>query len=1041
MKKLIIIICILLSAYSLQAQMAFGIPVDFSSLDGAVYNPGTHESYYSDMWVTDRTNDELSSSELAYLNYSIEENHSGHIILDYATATYNCHGYTFGIIQGTDKYNISWRADLCTNSFILVTTPQAGDIAVMRYNNGESDSPHSALVFSQDTLISKWGYFPLTKHHKDSVLFINAYETGQAQYTYYRRVTNTNSMISGPSSINGSGTYTFTPNVTPTNCTWSVEPAEMFQVSSGSGYTANLCYKTPFEYLAPKATLTFTFNYGCANHYTATKEIDLRIPTTTVSGNAISEGFVIDDNAVVTVTGKIKSNSNAKTIVPIGSKLVLDGGVMTSNGNVMWQGIEVWGNYYTHQYYVNGSYGQGYLELKHGAVIENAKCAVELWRPNYWSTTGGIIMASDAIFRNNAKAVNALCYTNISPYTNNIASYKAYFNNCSFVVNGNYLGAETFVSHVTLCEVDGIKFISCDFSANRSVNGVNVWCTGISSYDAGFTVTSACTVNFAPCPESYIDHSTFEGLCAGVCASGTGNNPHTFVVRDAVFNNNDCGINVLNTNFPKEKYPPRKGEDYCEYNYGVCLMNSTSFCIEENHFQPMPNATATTVGISIYNSNSINDIYNNTFEDLHRGSIALGQNTNGSIGALQGLTYTCNEFKDNQRDIMVLNSGGTGDIQSQQGSSAMPAGNKFINSTFQIYNGGTNQISYFYNPNGLNETPNTSMLYRVTRQTANGTNSCNSHYGNEPIVKSPSEKAELASEYYSAFDAYLNFKQLYESHVDDNDTEDPTADNISTSADLFQLGIQMAQYCHEYTLAAGDIVRSNLNDSIANPTELRTWLKNMNDIAADRMVISSYIHEGDSASAFALANRLPAMYELQGDQLTDYNDYMRLIGLYQALHRSGRSIFQLTETEQDLVRDIAEKGIGVSQSMAEALMEQITGRGKDNCFNPEFPNRGDGDESIMTHSSITESRENGLNVNVAPNPATTWTTVNYILPDTGKKALLTLTNTLGVRVLSLELDGLQGNKVLDLRGFAAGVYVYAIRYEQFTEIGKLVISK
>lgn len=70
MKKLIIIVFILLSAYSLLAQMAFGVPVGFSSLDGAVYNPGTHGSHYSDMWVTDRTNDELSSSELAYLNYS-----------------------------------------------------------------------------------------------------------------------------------------------------------------------------------------------------------------------------------------------------------------------------------------------------------------------------------------------------------------------------------------------------------------------------------------------------------------------------------------------------------------------------------------------------------------------------------------------------------------------------------------------------------------------------------------------------------------------------------------------------------------------------------------------------------------------------------------------------------------------------------------------------------------------------------------------------------------------------------------------------------
>ena len=73
---------------------------------------------------------------------------------------------------------------------------------------------------------------------------------------------------------------------------------------------------------------------------------------------------------------------------------------------------------------------------------------------------------------------------------------------------------------------------------------------------------------------------------------------------------------------------------------------------------------------------------------------------------------------------------------------------------------------------------------------------------------------------------------------------------------------------------------------------------------------------------------------------------------------------------------MAENGLGVSQSMAEALMEQITGRGRDACFIPELPNGGDESKGTMTHSNITEKEEKVLNVSVAPNPATTWTTVN-----------------------------------------------------------------
>ena len=273
----------------------------------------------------------------------------------------------------------------------------------------------------------------------------------------------------------------------------------MFQVSSGTGYTANLSYKTPFEYLAPKATITFTFSYGCENHYTVSKEFDLRIPTTTVSGNAVSEGFILDNNATVTVTGNIKSNKNAKTIVPVGTRLILDGGLMTNNDNNFWQGIEVWGNKDAHQFEINGCYGQGYLELKNGAVIENAKCAVELWRPEHYSTTGGIIHATDATFRNNAMAVRAVCYTNHSPYNNKETNYNGSFVNCSFVVNGDYLGTETFKKHVTLADVNGIGFLGCDFSANRSANGVHPYCIGISAYDAGFNVNTYCTTSPSQC--------------------------------------------------------------------------------------------------------------------------------------------------------------------------------------------------------------------------------------------------------------------------------------------------------------------------------------------------------------------------------------------------------------------------------------------------------------------------------------------------------------------------------------------------------------
>ena len=82
-----------------------------------------------------------------------------------------------------------------------------------------------------------------------------------------------------------------------------------------------------------------------------------------------------------------------------------------------------------------------------------------------------------------------------------------------------------------------------------------------------------------------------------------------------------------------------------------------------------------------------------------------------------------------------------------------------------------------------------------------------------------------------------------------------------------------------------------------------------------------------------------------------------------------------------------------------------------------------------------------MNISVKPNPATTWTAVDYTLPARLSKATITITNTLGVTVMSTELNGNQGQKVLDLRGMADGVYVYTISCGEYVQTGKLIITK
>ena len=1108
------------------AQNRAETPYNFCALNGSCFNlpPDWQVQLF----------DEFDSYDIHSHTVDFMNVHTDYVLVDSASNQYNCHGFTYSVFQGGDTCVITWNENLCSyngalfESYIQIAESevQPGDIiTAVKQEFGNLISRHSAIIIDEDTLLSKWGYYPLFKHLKNDSWIEGeiGITDNEYHYIYYRRNINPSNQISGPYIFNGTGIYTFYPDIPVSSCSWSVEPAEMFQNASGSGTTAYLSYATPFVYLAPKATITFTFGYGCDNHYTVSKEFDLRIPTTIISGNAVSDGFVLDANAVVTVTGTIKSNKNAKAIVPVGTKLILDGGTMTDNGNGIWSGIEVWGNSSTHQYEVNGSLGQGYIELKNGAIIENAKCAVELWHPGIYSTTGGIIHATDATFRNNAKAVHALHYSNV--YCGVECSYAGSFQNCTFTVDDDFIGTDTLRKHVDLSHVNGIGFTGCSFSAKRNVPGVSPYCVGIAAFSASFGVDSYCdNPNIVPCPEQDVVRPSFNGFYRGIQAVNDGGKARSFTVRNAVFDSNTCGIYALNTGFAtivNNDFTVGCGWD-CDF--GIYADGVANFCIEDNVFCPKVANTGSPYGILIANSQGINDVYNNDFVNLKSGNVAVGDNTGMTVrtNPVSGLTYSCNTNSGNQIDFCVLKDGNTGDIATQQGSLALPAGNTFGGSQYHFYNDGDHWIEYYYKQNEPSQTPAGTLLHRVSIHNTSSANVCPSHYsGGGSVNKSAAEKAALASEYLSARSIYNNLLQLYESRIDGGSTPTQVDDiNNATPSDLWQLrdqllGLspyvsgevltsaadrydvftdpvlfeilaanpdelrkdslisylenkehplpsymtdllrqmasgftartallgQMAQYGHAYSLAAGDIVRSCLNDSVTDPTELRTWLGNVGDIASDRMIVASYLQEGDSLHAFALASMLPQLYGLQGDALADHADYMRLIGLYQTLNRESRTVFELTDNELAMVDGIAESGTGTSKLMAEALRMERSEEQEPIQVCPTMPGSNGGIRGGVGFMDASMNDAMGFTASVGPNPATTWATVEYTLPGDMSKASFTVTNTLGVTVMSTELNGKQGQKVLDLRGLADGVYVYSVRCGDRITTGKLIITK
>lgn len=250
---------------------------------------------------------------------------------------------------------------------------------------------------------------------------------------------------------------------------------------------------------------------------------------------------------------------------------------------------------------------------------------------------------------------------------------------------------------------------------------------------------------------------------------------------------------------------------------------------------------------------------------------------------------------------------------------------------------------------------------------------------------------------------------------------------------------QMAKYKHAYTLAAGDIVRSLLNDTEVNLTELRSWLGNMNDINADHDIISIYMEEGNFTDAMALANMLPSLYGLTGNDLLDHYDYIRLLTLYQTLEQDGRTTFQLTPTEKELVEDVVDNGYGTAAIMAQSIMESVYGINEFTCPQVDFSK---GDRGMtFSYSNEDLSKAMGLTCSTSPNPATTWVNVDFTLPSNADRATLIVSNALGIKVAEYELAGNTGQKVLDLRALANGVYTCTLICGKYQCTNKLVITK
>jgi hypothetical protein len=395
--------------------------------------------------------------------------------------------------------------------------------------------------------------------------------------------------------------------------------------------------------------------------------------------------------------------SDARIIVERGATLKLIGATLTSACSEPWWGVELWGDSHSVQNYAT----QGRVIMQDGATIEKARKAIFCGKgikgacPD-WAYTGGMISASNAYFKNNVYGIQVWTYR----YQEN--NYVSSFNNCRFLTTekiGDNIYPEYFM---TLIQVKGININNCVFenTLNDNFPTMTDRGSGIFAYDASFNLGKQESGNDPLFRNLYfgiyalnaqeekpfsIEQVNFEGNLTGIYARGIN------------------GIRLVSNSFLIEQlaYPANNilGGVYLDYCSG--------FTIEENSFFSIGDRSSlrdTKIGITINNSGDAqNAISNNTFTNLHIGSLAQNDNRGGE--PWNGLQILCGSYSNNDYDIAVTVGEGCSHcgISWYQGSDNRPTGNLFSLNGSQLYSDINNEgdpIEYFHHAADLLNPPN-----------------------------------------------------------------------------------------------------------------------------------------------------------------------------------------------------------------------------------------------------------------------------------------------------------------------------------------------
>jgi len=727
----------------------------------------------------------------------------------------------------------------------------------------------------------------------------------------------------------------------------------------------------------------------------------------------------------------------------------------------LWQGIEIHG---TSSDQLQANNMQGIVELKNGAIIENAHIGVLVGFANSSENRGGgILTAQDAKFIDCVTGVEYKPYTRYDYYFMEVSN-KSSFKNCEFVWNNNMIEQTSSVlsySHVILSNIGKITFSGCRF-LNNKFNNKNT--QGIYAYNAGADVTAIMSLienisdnvevgqrgyfknftygiyyahsgqNITPNPQILLNrklaviHCDFIGNVQGIFNT----NAHNSTIKHNYFEPGNI-TSIPNETESLEDFVNIKGGKSIEnqrlgnlitvpvfnniFGVGINLDASTGYVIQNNTFTQINTGIPHCTGIHVNNSGgSPNKIDNNHFEFLQCGILSNGYNK--ADNSIDGLQILCNTFSERCQYAISINT--PSGIALWQGSPAKAAGNTFSHSNRpvagNIYSTFTNPLYYYYNRNISEENPLQEYVTPIFTLLNPVNQSANCGFEQDWQEQGPSGRVSANQ----------------------------------TNGDANHLEILSA----ETALELEYISRQRINLYLADTASAKNHRESIIQILEQLPGIEAVYEVAD---IYANMQRFDLVYNKMNTLLhsklseREREEVETMKSWYHFIEsHSTNTLFvdTLSRTDVEILKKLAKTSTKAG-SRAKSMLYYYSGCTYHHHVEPEFPDF-ESQKILQTSQNSEESQEKLYDnqelyhnkVSVYPNPTETHATFTYNFQSEIKNCVLQIFDNKGMNILSISLDGNSGNYIWDTRGVSSGLYTYLIvSDDKKLNGGKIVIQK